>query len=148
MQNESIVQICALLIKLSCLNAFLLKGSFLKISFNDLVILDFISAAALLVKVTISSLSISTGFSLSVIFLITLSTRTAVLPEPAAALTRIFLPLALIASFCCVVHSGIVFKLLVQALNNLLIFQICSDFIINRFSIGANITIVTIIAGV
>ena len=55
---------------------------------------------------------------------------------------------ALIASFCCVVHSGIVFKLLVQALNNLFIFQICSDFIINRFSIGANITIVTIIAGV
>ena len=74
---------------------------------SDFEILLRISAAAAFVNVTISSLSISTGFYSSVISLITLSTRTAVLPEPAAALTRIFLFLAVIALLCPVVHCGI-----------------------------------------
>ncbi len=50
-------------------------------------ILSLISEAAALVKVTTKSLSMSTGFSSSVIILIILSTKTAVLPEPAAAAT-------------------------------------------------------------
>ena len=55
-----------------------------------------ISAAAALVKVITSSRSISRGCSPSVIIRTILSTRTAVLPLPAAADTRRFLFLALI----------------------------------------------------
>ena len=56
-------------------------------------------AAAAFVKVTTSSLSAITGDCSSVSNLITRSTRTAVLPEPAAAET-IILPFSFIASAC------------------------------------------------
>ena len=55
------------------------------------LILSRISAAAALVKVTTRSLSISTGLFSSVTMLMIRSTSTAVLPDPAAAETRIFL---------------------------------------------------------
>ena len=63
------------------------------------MIFSFISEAAALVNVTTRILSIST-FS-SIMILLTLSTRTAVLPEPAAADTRRSAPLDSIASLCC-----------------------------------------------
>ena len=58
---------------------------------------SFISAAAAFVKVTINSLSALEGRSLSVRRSMTRSTRTAVLPEPAAALTSTLPSLAPIA---------------------------------------------------
>ena len=53
-----------------------------------------ISAAAALVNVTIKRRSMSTGCSLSVMIFMIRSTSTAVLPEPAAAETNIFLSLS------------------------------------------------------
>ena len=64
---------------------------------SSTLILLFISAAAALVNVTTTSLSMDTGLSESVIFWIILSTNTAVFPEPAAADTRILHPSACIA---------------------------------------------------
>ena len=58
-----------------------------------------ISLAAALVKVTTRILSISTGSSGSVIFLIIRSTSTVVFPEPAAAETKMSLSLKSI-TFC------------------------------------------------
>jgi exonuclease SbcD len=55
-------------------------------------------------KDTISSLSISTGFSSQVIFLIILSTNTAVFPAPAAAATKRLQSFSVIASNCSLVH--------------------------------------------
>ena len=52
------------------------------------------SAAAALVNVTIKRRSMSTGWSLSVMIFMIRSTSTAVLPEPAAAETNIFLSLS------------------------------------------------------
>ena len=106
MQKESIVQIFAAGTSDNCLAAFISAGFSSKILLSAPEILVRISAAAAFVKVTIRSLSISTGLFSSVISFITLSTRTAVLPEPAAAETSTFLFLALIALCCCFVHSG------------------------------------------
>lgn len=91
----------------SCLETIVLFGSFFAVSLSFLIILFFISAAAAFVNVSTSSLSISTGLFSSVILLIIRSTRTAVLPEPAAALTRIFEFLASIAFCCASFHCGI-----------------------------------------
>ena len=66
------------------------------------LIFSFISAAAALVKVTINILS--TGHFSSMIKRFMRSTRTAVLPEPAAAATRIFLFHSPKASCCSLVH--------------------------------------------
>ena len=57
-----------------------------------------ISCAAALVKVTTRSLS--TSQSLLKISCLILSTKTLVLPEPAAAATRRFFPLVITAAFC------------------------------------------------
>ncbi len=105
-QKESTVQIFAQESKDICLTALRSPGfSFITSSSFD-AILDFISAAAAFVKVTIRSRSTLTGFSVSVIICLTLSTRTAVFPEPAAAETSIFAFLAFIALLCCFVQFG------------------------------------------
>ncbi len=71
-----------------------------------LTLLDsvFISCAAAFVNVTTSRRSTSTGFSSLIIFLIIRSTNTAVLPDPAAAATKISRPLATTAFHWSSVH--------------------------------------------
>ena len=64
-----------------------------------------ISAAAALVKVATSSLSAGTGASALVIRVMIRSTKTAVLPLPAAADTRMPPPVKLMAFCCSAVHS-------------------------------------------
>ena len=70
-----------------CFKRFGLYGSFSRSELSAREIRCRISAAAALVNVTINILSTSIGFSLLVTRLITLSTSTAVFPEPAAAET-------------------------------------------------------------
>ena len=103
-QKLSMVEMVALPRSLCCLRYSGFKGS-LSISFpSSSEILFRIWAAAALVNVMITSLSISTGFSLSVIIFMILATRTAVFPDPAAAETRIFLPVVFITFSCASVH--------------------------------------------
>ena len=111
-QNESIVDTFAFGKRASCLCAFVLFWSLFIISSNFFAILLFISAAAALVKVTIRSLSTSTSRLTSVMSFITRSTKTAVLPDPAAALTRMLLLRASMAFCCGVVHLVIYIILL------------------------------------
>ena len=95
------------------------------ISFIDLLmafcIFSFISEAAALVKVTISILSM--GHLSSIIILFIRSTRTAVLPEPAAAATRMFLFLSSMAFFC----SGVQFITTPPVSSNLLLYLLLTD---------------------
>ncbi len=103
-QKLSIVVICALCRSVACLckcSSSGLSRSILSIASPTLLL---ISEAAAFVKVTTSSLSISTRLFLSDIICIILSTSTAVLPEPAAADTSIFLSRRLITSSCSLVH--------------------------------------------
>ena len=75
-----------------------------------------ISAAAALVNVTTSILSISTGgLSTHILFTIR-STSTAVFPEPAAADTSISLSLKSITFFCSLVHLTSILCLPIMAL--------------------------------
>ena len=89
LQKLSIVVICAWCSRISCFWRWRFPGS--SISFFEIAfpILSRIWAAAALVNVTTSSRSMSSGFSGSEIMRTILSTRTAVLPLPAAADTRI-----------------------------------------------------------
>ena len=80
-----------------------------------------ISAAAALVKVTIKSLSALIGFSLSLKSLTTLSTSTAVLPDPAAAETST-LPFVSIADFCSGVGLNATCLFLPYFIYNLVVF--------------------------
>ena len=115
-QKLSIVVICAICIIASCLWRFLSDGFSSIILSSAAPIRSRICAAAALVNVTTTSRSISTWLSGSVIMRIILSTRTAVLPEPAAAETRIFLLWSSIALFCCAVQF--------LAISHLLLFTI------------------------
>ena len=99
-QKLSIVEICAFGRYIFCRLRYVFVGSSAIISERRTEIRSFISAAAAFVNVTTSNFSISTGFCLSVILPITLSTKTAVLPEPAAAETRTVPFLESIACFC------------------------------------------------
>ncbi len=86
--------------KSDCCRLRFISHGFFSIKFERrLEILSLISEAAAFVNVTIRSLSASTGFCFAVIFLTTLSANDAVLPEPAAAETKIFLPVTSIAFF-------------------------------------------------
>ena len=100
LQKLSIVHMLVLYISCFCLKSRGLYGSSSRSFVISSVSRCFISAAAALVNVTIKSRSTSTGFSLLVISLITRSTSTAVLPEPAAAETSTEPPVAVIASCC------------------------------------------------
>ena len=113
MQKESIVVISA---SGSFILTFLKKPSdgFSLISLSiDAFILVRISAAAAFVKVTTRRFSGDTGSLPSVMSFIILSTRTAVLPEPAAAERSNVPPRDVMASFCSFVHtlSAIAFTL-------------------------------------
>ena len=91
-QNECIVVILALPNNTSCF--FKCSEGFFEIALvNAPAILSLISEAAAFVKVTIKSLSISIGFFSSISLFIILSTKTAVLPDPAAAATNKLVPL-------------------------------------------------------
>ena len=103
--------ILAWLIRAICLIARLLPQSALRISSKRFVRRSFISPAADFVKVTITILSISTGFRSSKTRLTILSTRTAVLPDPAAALTRRLQFLSYIA-VCCSLVQLLIFLIL------------------------------------
>ena len=82
-----------------------------------------ISAAAAFVKVTIKRRSAFTGLLSSVSIFMTLSTKTAVLPEPAAAETKIF-PRASIAACCAAVGSNAIFIPLFQLFKYFLVFKV------------------------
>ena len=101
----SIVVICALCNSADCFWICSLPGSASSLAVMPAAIRSRISAAAALVNVTISSLSISTGCSPSQIMRMIRSTNTAVLPLPAAADTRILLLCSSI-TLCC---SGVNF---------------------------------------
>ena len=113
-QNASMVQISAPLSRDSWRFALAFPGSAAKIWRSRTERRERISAAAALVKVTISSRSMSTGCPGSVIHLLTRSISTAVLPLPAAALTKILPPRASIASCWASVHLGMTLPLLFQ----------------------------------
>ena len=92
------VVICALCISVSCLSRWAFPGFASTLPESAWVIRSRIWAAAALVKVTTSSLSISTGCSASLTIWMIRSTNTAVFPLPAAADTRILLSLASIVA--------------------------------------------------
>lgn len=88
------VVIWALWISVSCLSRWAFPGLSSTLAERAWVIRSLIWAAAALVKVTTRSLSISTGCSPSLTICMIRSTNTAVFPLPAAADTRMLLPLA------------------------------------------------------
>ena len=108
-QKLSIVEILAWSTRAICFIRWLLPGSSSSRLRKASAILDFISSAAALVKVTTTMESISIGAVSSITRSIILLTRTAVLPEPAAALTSILQSLASIASSCSLVHAIVLF---------------------------------------
>ena len=98
-QKLSMVVICALCSNAACRCRCSLNGSFESSRSIACRIRSRICAAAAFVKVTTSSLSISTGCSLFRIICMIRSTSTAVLPEPAAAETSRFR--FLVSITCC-----------------------------------------------
>ena len=103
-QKLWIVVIFALCTSTSCRWRWTLSGSSSARFSSASRILSRISAAAAFVKVTTRRRSISTGFFSSVINARIRATNTAVLPDPAAAETRISQFLVSITFFCSSVH--------------------------------------------